>query len=473
MRVAQALGVSTFRTPHFAAWLTPFALACSSASTELPTARVADSGVDRPNDGGADPIDAATIPDECGLGRWPERVTVRAGGRLDLAIPEEVPVEALELSLPDRWRSTITPDRRLTVRTSTAIGRRHLVVQRSCPNDHRQATIEVEVEPVFWSTLGSWNPSVDPPGFQQLPELWVDPNFGARVLLFGGYSEDNYPRELWSYSLERSVWERRAGPEVIPEHTSGRAAPLREGGGVLFLDGFSGWPGFGTTFTLARMEYGDEGVRWTRLEVADAPVMASYGGAFVLDRATGRYLSVCGLTDDGPHCQVGAFDPVSQRWSWPLVEGEAPIGRYGFAHTFDEETRRLVIFSGAGEPGPADPVNALGGTWTLELEPELRWVRLPTTNEPPPRRNACAALDPNGHRLIVWGGSADASSIVSGVWSLDLDRGHEAWTELEVPFEPPPRSSCAGAADPERRRVLFGFGNTREEVYFDLHALNL
>ncbi|MCI0706467.1 MAG: T9SS type A sorting domain-containing protein [Ignavibacteriae bacterium] len=52
------------------------------------------------------------------------------------------------------------------------------------------------------------------------------------------------------------------------------------------------------------------------------------------------------------------------------------------------------------------------------------WTQLPTTNNPPVRSNHSAVFDPNGNRMIVFGGKADVASEsnidVNDVWSLDL-----------------------------------------------------
>jgi hypothetical protein len=66
--------------------------------------------------------------------------------------------------------------------------------------------------------------------------------------------------------------------------------------------------------------------------------------------------------------------------------------------------------------------------------------------------------DPSGRRLFVYGGTSDGKTTEKGLYVLDLEPGHEAWTKLDLASPPPLRSSGFGFATPEGE-VTCAFGN--------------
>ena len=81
-------------------------------------------------------------------------------------------------------------------------------------------------------------------------------------------------------------------------------------------------------------------------------------------------------------------------------------------------------------------------------------VLLAGPQDPPiGRRNGAFALDPLGHRLLVWGGTADGATAFPGLYALDLDRGREAWHRVTTEGAPTVRAAGgagAGAAPVDR-----------------------
>ena len=58
----------------------------------------------------------------------------------------------------------------------------------------------------------------------------------------------------------------------------------------------------------------------------------------------------------------------------------------------------------------------------------------------------------------MYGGTSDGKTTEKGLFVLDLEPGHEAWTQLDLAGAPPPRSSGFGFATPEGD-VTCAFGN--------------
>lgn len=66
-------------------------------------------------------------------------------------------------------------------------------------------------------------------------------------------------------------------------------------------------------------------------------------------------------------------------------------------------------------------------------------------------------------------GTSDAKTSEAGLYVLDLEPGHEAWTKLDLANPPPLRSSGFGFATPEGE-VTCAFGNG-DKLYDDVTFL--
>ncbi len=418
-------------------------------------------------------------PPVCAPGVLPDSLTASPGGRLELTLspPEGA---RIEVGVPDGWRLDDSNPSRISVRVPySASGEPTLAVTAVCDEQRVESAIPVSLTPLSWSSVASWDSgTMMAPKPRQFASMWFDIDDPDRLLIYGGVSPNGPLDDLWAYLPEASKWDLLSPHSDTPILESGPVSAIPNEPAALFVDSLSGWAGSGTTFTMLRLDYGGEIVELTPVESTNAPPAASEAGAFLYDSKSGRYVYACGISNSALHCRVDVFDPASGSWEEPAVEadgGAVPSGRYGFASGYDEPNERMIIFSGGQDPTAANPVNPADDAWALELGGDpLRWVKLPSAGDAiPGRRNSCSAIDPIGHRMFVWGGTPDLMTVTPGLYALDLDRGFESWTRVDIAGEPPPRSGCAAAYDPARRRILFGFGNTRTAIYTDLHALNL
>lgn len=74
--------------------------------------------------------------------------------------------------------------------------------------------------------------------------------------------------------------------------------------------------------------------------------------------------------------------------------------------------------------------------------------------------------------MFLYGGTGDGRTSYPALYALDLERGQEQCTRLELPNAPPPRTSGMAAHDAVRGRIVLGFGND-SVVYPDLWSLVL
>ena len=154
-----------------------------------------------------------------------------------------------------------------------------------------------------------------------------------------------------------------------------------------------------------------------------------------------------------------AFDLGGQSWSKTCPTGTpTPSPRSAAASTFDPQGDRLIVFGGASGSG-----SSLGDLWVLDNASGAgaapRW-RAPNTGAgPSPRRSASLVLDPVGGRGVLFGGCTAACETALGdAWVL-LDPaglgGGSSW--LPLPAAPVARLGHAAAYAPASGRlIVFG-----------------
>ncbi len=405
-----------------------------------------------------------------------QRDEVSVGSWFEVLLLPSFGAAAPELRLPAGWRQVVTSSRSVSVKAPYEPGTYELVASASCDGEVVEQSAKLRVVRPQWSEVAEWTD--DGPPFMQLPYLWTDAAQG-RLFMFGGYNPVNgFDPTIWSFTAAKG-WTVEYEPEGFGANMQIADVTRSPAGSLILIDSFSGWSNVPGGFAMYEIDNGPEARRWSELAVDRAPLGASYGTAFIYAPKLGKYVSACGMAESGMHCEVGTYDPQSEQWAWPLVETDPdhrrPVGRFGSAFAYDPRGDRLVMFSGATGTGIGDdPVDPPDDTWALELgEDPMRWRRLFAGDEDPaPRRHPCFAHDTKRNRLVVWGGTPDARTVLPDLQILELDPGHERWVELELPFTPPPRSSCSGTYDSAEDRIIFGMGNTRERVFQDLVALH-
>jgi hypothetical protein len=161
----------------------------------------------------------------------------------------------------------------------------------------------------------------------------------------------------------------------------------------------------------------------------------------------------------------GNFDPKEVRrlssapgsvWQVLSVPDGAP-GRGGHVAVYDAAQQRMVIHGGLVDAS-YPPSTVLDDTWALSLDDAPTWTRLQTKGESPGKRfDEAAIYDPNGQRLIVYGGSADPLTEPSGPGDLHvlaLDDSLE-WSSLEAAGQGPSHARTVSAVyDPRARRMI-------------------
>jgi len=343
---------------------------------------------------------------------------------------------------------------------------------------HVVQALTLEVHKLGWQKHVTWTA----PGGPQTREHGVflyDADARAAYLFQGsGYSPQLTPlADGWRLDVASGAWAAWVPTGDLPVPGGSRRAAQIPGTKKFYL--YGGYIGFGATANddgeLYRVDLADAAHAFTRLtNVGAGPARELHTVAY---DAKGDQLIVFGGISTKP-TEAALADTWSVKISgdtatWTAMKtAKSPSPRYGSFTAFDDASRRLVVWSGAQFPvDNADPVNAAQDAWALDLSVDApTWTKLaPTGDAPPGRRNGCSMPDPVGRRLFVYGGTSDAKTTQPGLYVLDLEPGHEAWTKLDLKSAPPLRSSGFGFATPEGE-VTCAFGNG-DKLYADVTFL--
>lgn len=451
-----------------------FLAACGQETSVPPTAP--DGGTAR-MDAAVPPCTVAVVDSE---DNRVNEISLGAGARRTLRLEGDGWASA-ELTLPANWRGALAGQELEVVAPYDAgPAAEALVVTAACDQERTaRAELTLTTEPVRFTELQPWTPGTSGPPGREYFSMWIDPRTPDRLWVYGGFHyrprQFTPAQDVWSLDLTSEVWTR---------HPDGPATALPGAGLAFHPDGHLvryGGLNLGqlqtneqTPFVLQQIDTGTAGLTFQELSPATPPSSGDYQPSFFFHPGTDRFYAVCGLNEwDGAHCKVHSFSAVAGDWVEEQVTGEAPPGRSGHFWAYDPATDRLVVFSGEAWPQTAGCDNCLHDTWALELSSTpLRWTRLAADAPEIGRRNGSFALDPINHRFLVWGGTNDGRNAYPGLFALDLTPGSEAWYEVPIEGDAPPRSSGFAVFDGARQRVLAGFGNGAR-VYTDLWAIDL
>jgi hypothetical protein len=328
--------------------------------------------------------------------------------------------------------------------------------------------IAVRVRPIRWLEPSLWGAS----GPEEREHASIIPDtVRRRVLMFGGSGYRPYMTPLgdaWSFDLDSHRWTYVVPSGDVPAPRASRRVAVVPGSSTAYVFGGYGAQGIPSN-ELYRVDFDEERLHFTAVRQENPPARRSLY-AFTYDQVTDRFALFGGVN----------VAPLGDTWTMRIVDGTAvwqevdpwpaPSPRYGSFYGVDAERGRLVLFSGAQGTQSIDPAP---DTWALDLRRDPpAWTQL-CAGQPAPRgrRNGCMVFDPDGPRLLVFGGTDDGHSTQPGLFALDARPGKESWAVLDLVGEPPLRSSGFGFYDPATQRVFMGFGNTTQHIFRDWAVL--
>jgi len=145
--------------------------------------------------------------------------------------------------------------------------------------------------------------------------------------------------------------------------------------------------------------------------------------------------------------------------TWERIEAanEGPSARSNHAMIFDPEGTRILVFGGR------ERRDFLNDVWAFSLENRI-WTNItPSGNGPAPRRTPATIYDPQAQQLVTYSGQG--AGFFNDIWGLDLDTLD--WTEFQDAPRPAPRYGTVLAHDAARQNALTFAGFTSERGRFN------
>jgi hypothetical protein len=146
---------------------------------------------------------------------------------------------------------------------------------------------------------------------------------------------------------------------------------------------------------------------------------------------------------------------ASARSAWEQIDaGAGPTARSEHVGIYDEAHHRMIIHGGLAHDDGG--YFELGDVWALTLDGTPTWVPLdPEGPSPLARQRHVGIYEPEGRRMIIYGGSSGYTGSLAfdtDLWSLSLDDAPR-WTELTASGRSPGALGTA-VYDTEHRRMI-------------------
>jgi len=207
---------------------------------------------------------------------------------------------------------------------------------------------------------------------------------------------------------------------------------------------------------------------WGFITTAGTPPSARRQAETIYDPLRDR-LIVFGGFDGTFHNDTWALSSLSTTPTWSLLTPlTLPPPRSGHRMVYDAAGDRVVMYGGYDGVSPRrDDV------WELRLgSSPLTWSNVtPAVPGPGARSSHSAVYDPNGARMLVFGGTGPAFR--NDVWQLSLpSSGPPIWSQILATGPPPAREEHSMILDPVRNRLVV-FGGSAQNLFNDLWSLPL
>lgn len=320
------------------------------------------------------------------------------------------------------------------------------------PSAVPSATPAVSATPVVsaWRKL-----DVEGPSAREDHTWTVDPATRT-AFAFGGRDGDAVRGDLWAFDLEANTWQELAPDGSGPDPRFGHEAVWVDGVGLVVWAGQAG----PTEFFDDLWAYDPAANTWSRLPGEGARPVARYGSCSAVG-LDGRLWISHGFTEDGVRfSDTRAYDFEAGAWSDETPDGDQPVVRCLHACWLTAEGD-LALYA-----GQTTGVRALGDLWSFG---NGRWTKF--EGDLPPDRNLPAATR-HGDDAIVFGGLGLDGDYLRDVYRVD---GTTLAFEPLHPegSRPPGRAGAAFIDDPDGSRVVLFGGTGSGDAFADTWELTL
>lgn len=317
-------------------------------------------------------------------------------------------------------------------------------------------------DPPTWTRLTTYN---TPPAARHGHGAIVDTRLD-RMIVFGGADDSGqFRNDVWTLSLtEPHFWKALAptGTAPVGRYQHGMVYDSKRNR-VLVFGGYSSSGARNDTWILSL----GAAPAWTSFAIGAPLPPARYGHSTLYDRSRDR-LVVYGGNSTGAMLADAWVLPLTAPnvWSQLSPTGTPPPSRMMHSATLDAAHDRMIVHGGYH-----DVNQFLDDTWALSFAGAPAWTNLAPATGTGARRSEAAIVDVVRGRLVTAGGMSQ-SEVLGDAWRLPLD-GSTGWEQLVAsPSLPEPRRDHAVALDPDGDR-LWMYGGSAGATTGDVWKLSL
>jgi len=330
-----------------------------------------------------------------------------------------------------------------------------------------KAMLSVAVYALLVSPLFSLNWAFYAPSGRDGAALIYDAMDNQMVLFGGRGYVDVHMNDVWLLNTNNAypMWTRLDLDDPPPARRF-PVAIYRSATDEMVIYGGRDYIQFFDDLWVLKLSPGSE--EWDHLTPSGARPDPKSEASAIYDPVNDRLILFGGFNGSVHQNDLWAFDFNSETWEQISPSGSIPPARRGAMAVYDPNGHRLILFGGLGD------VDNFNDVWVFDLNSE-EWTQLsPSGTIPPGRGGGAAFFDSDNNRLIIHGGWAyDGAWIYyyNDLWALDMES--LTWTELSpMGPAPEPRRNMAYAYDTQNHRLIVFGGNQYPNYYFgDLYAV--
>ncbi len=193
---------------------------------------------------------------------------------------------------------------------------------------------------------------------------------------------------------------------------------------------------------------------WSNMSPTNTPPSRADFEA-VYDVKSDKIIICCGLRilSREKYQDTWSYDYNTNTWT-NLLSINTPLERNGHSMAYDEESDRIILFSGL-KTGMWDWI-CWNETWSFDFESNS-WTFMDPSTQPIGRCFADIVYDKGSDRIILFGGFC-RDNLYADTWAYDFNANE--WTNMTPPVQPSPRWGHKMIYDEESDLVILFGGST-------------
>ncbi len=338
-----------------------------------------------------------------------------------------------------------------------------------------------EIEPVQWRILNdTWTYDTNTNTWTEIstegPNITGDMVYDSesdRVVFHGGcLNMTEFPEDLasetWQYDTNTETWEKMVNDVKPPPRSRGEMAYDSKSDKVILFSGIV-WTGLPVevlhdcwAYDTNSNLWNDVDSDWQQVTPVVSPGMRC-SSPIVYDDESDRMVIFSGWSETDPsngvpYNDTWSYDYNSNTWTnrSPVV---LPSGRGGHCMAYSKENDVIVMFGGSTEAERANWAY-MDDTWVYDLNANT-WTNMSPISHPSPRIYASMVYDDESDVFVLFGGVT--SYVVDGfttsheTWIYNLTAN--TWTDVTTGVHPPARYNAGMTYDSSNNRLLLGGGD--------------